>query len=403
MTGLKCRSLAAAAAGLLLGQWSPLLPAATCVNPARWVVPTAAGPQQQDAVQLLKQLATRPVVLLGEEHDNTEHHRWQLHTIAALHALQPNLVLGLEMFPRRVQPALDQWVAGELSEEQFLARSEWNRVWGFDARLYMPIFNFARMHRVPMVALNVDRDLVAQVGKRGWSAVPEAQREGVSDPAAATADYLEMLYASYVQHQPKDDPLRAREVPDYADAGFRRFVDSMQVWDRAMAEAIVRARGAATPPLVSGIPLVVGLMGRGHLDHGFGVPHQLRDLGVPQPAVLLPWNVQDDCATLTAGLAAAVFGLLAAPGPVQERPRLGVMLDAREGGVVVRDVLADSIAARAGLQAGDAIVTIAGVPVQAAGDVIEVVRQQSPGTWLPMTVKRGSESLELVARFPPRR
>jgi uncharacterized iron-regulated protein len=403
MTGSKRRSLAAAVAGMLLGQWSPLVPAAACVNPARWVVPTAAGPQQQDSVQLLKQFAARPVVLLGEEHDNAEHHRWQLHTIAALHALQPNLVLGFEMFPRRVQPALDQWVAGELSEAQFLARSEWNRVWGFDARLYMPIFEFARMHRVPMVALNVERGLVAEVGKRGWSAVPEAEREGVSDPAAATADYLAMLYASYVQHQAEDDPLRTRAEPDYADAGFRRFVDSMQVWDRAMAQAIVRARGTATPPLGIGIPLVVGLMGRGHLDHGFGVPHQLRDLGVSQPAVLLPWNVQEDCATFTVGLADAVFGIQAAPGATRERPRLGVMLDAKDGGVVVRDVLADSIAAAAGLQAGDAIVTIAGVPVQAAGDVIEAVRQQAPGTWLPMTVTRGSESLELVARFPPRR
>jgi uncharacterized iron-regulated protein len=396
MTGLKRRSLATAAAAMLLGQWSSLLPAAACVSPARWVVPTAAGPQQQNSIQLLEQLAARPVVLLGEEHDNAEHHRWQLHTIAALHALQPNLVLGFEMFPRRVQPALDQWVAGELSEEEFLARSDWNRVWGFDARLYMPVFDFARMHRVPMVALNVERDLVAQVGKRGWSAVPEAQREGVSDPAAATAEYLEMLYASYVQHRPKDDPLHARTEPDYADAGFRRFVDSMQVWDRAMAQAIVHARSTGTPPLV------IGIIGRGHLDRGFGVPHQLRDLGVPQPAVLLPWNVQDDCATLTVGLADAVFGIQTAPGAARERPRLGVMLDARDGGVVVRDVRADSIAAHAGLQAGDTIVTIAGIPVQATGDVIEVVRQQAPGTWLPMTVRRGSESLELVARFPPR-
>ena len=139
----------------------------------------------------------RPVVLLGESHDNAEHHRWQLHTIAALHALQPNLVLGFEMFPRRVQKALDEWVAGELGEEEFLKRSEWNRVWGFDARLYMPIFDFARMHRVPMLALNVDRDLVARVGERGWASIPESEREGVGDPAAPSAGYREALYESY--------------------------------------------------------------------------------------------------------------------------------------------------------------------------------------------------------------
>ena len=145
-------------------------------------MPTAGAPQQREPRALLAELATRPVVLLGESHDNAEHHRWQLHTIAALHALQPNLVLGFEMFPRRVQKALDEWVAGELSEEEFLKRSEWNRVWGFDARLYMPIFDFARMHRVPMIALNVDRDLVARVGERGWAGIPEPRARGRERP-----------------------------------------------------------------------------------------------------------------------------------------------------------------------------------------------------------------------------
>ena len=79
------------------------------------------------------------------------------------------------------------------------------------------------------------------------------------------------------------------------------------------------------------------------------------------------------------------------------------MLDTGNDGVVVRDVVADSIAQRAGLQAGDAIVTIAGVRPQSAGDVSEIVRRQAPGTWLPITVRRGSETRELVARFPPPR
>ena len=102
------------------------------------------------------------------------------------------------------------------------------------------------------------------------------------------------------------------------------------------------------------------------------------------------------------GIADAVFGLQAAAS-APARPRLGVMLDGSSGGVVVRDVVKDSIAERAGMHAGDVIVMVAGVPVQEAGDVIAVVRQQAPGTWLPMTVKRGSESLDLVARFPPQR
>ena len=33
--------------------------------------------------------------------------------------------------------------------------------------------------------------------------------------------------------------------------------------------------------------------------------------------------------------------------------------------------------------------------------VIAVVQRQAPGTWLPIKVKRGGETLDLVAKFPP--
>ena len=69
------------------------------------------------------------MVLLGETHDNAAHHRWQLHTIAGLHALRPDLALGFEMFPRRIQPVLERWTNGALSEAAFLAEVEWERVW----------------------------------------------------------------------------------------------------------------------------------------------------------------------------------------------------------------------------------------------------------------------------------
>jgi uncharacterized iron-regulated protein len=391
------RTFVAASLGLLLAHSHAALSSATCVSPASWVVPGDGTPQQRDPRALFAELATHPVVLLGERHDNADHHRWQLHTIAGLYALQPDLVIGFEMFPRRVQKALDQWVVGELSEDEFLKRSEWNRVWGVDARPYMPIFEFARLHRVPMLALNVERDLVARVGAVGWAGIPEPEREGVSDPAAPSTGYREALYESYLEHLPKEAPARSRAEPDYDDPAFLRFVESMQLWDRAMAQAIAQRRSGAAPPLV------VAIMGSGHLEEGFGVPHQLRDLGVAEPAVLLPWDVDDDCSTLTVGLADAVFGLPAASTATPDRPRLGVMLDGGDGSVVVRDVVKGSVAEQAGMHTGDVIVAVAGTPVEGAGDIINAVRQQAPGTWLPMTVKRGGESLELVARFPPRR
>jgi S1-C subfamily serine protease len=66
-------------------------------------------------------------------------------------------------------------------------------------------------------------------------------------------------------------------------------------------------------------------------------------------------------------------------------------------------VVPGSIAEQAGLQSGDIIVRIAGESAVQTGDVVEAVQRQAPGTWLPITVKRGEDPVEIVARFPPRK
>ena len=308
-----------------------------------------------DAV--LDAAAAKAVVLLGEEHDNAEHHRWQLHTLAALHARRANLILGFEMFPRRVQAALDRWVAGELTEAEFLDASEWRRVWNMDAALYLPLFHFARMHRIPMVALDVEREQRA-------AAAPA--------PATPSDAYVAMLKEVYGKHP---------------QTQFQRFVDSQARHDRVMAQSIADALMARSGALL------VGIVGRGHAVHGYGVPHQLRDLGVPEVGVLLPWDEGADCRTLVAGYADAVFGVAAQPE--LGKPRLGVRLD----GPKILEVSKGSIAEQAGLRAGDELVEIAGRPVKEAGDVREAVERQAPGTWLPLKVRRGGELLHMVAKF----
>jgi uncharacterized iron-regulated protein len=381
---------------LLLAGVNPA--SAGCLAPGAWMQVSGEGRSAVPAQRVFDELAQRRAVLLGESHSNAEHHRWQLHTIAALHARLPQLVLGFEMFPRRVQPVLDQWTAGRLTEAQLLERTQWSQVWGYDPQLYLPIFHFARMHGVPMVALNVERSLVRRVGDQGWEAVPPAEREGVSDPAAASSEYLTTLYESYVQHLPADQrPAEPPSEDDLREPAFVRFVQSMQVWDRAMAEAI--ALRVTREPRST----VVAIMGSGHLRGGYGVPHQLRQLGVANPVVALPWETNEDCAQLTAGVSDLVFGVAPQADPAADRPRLGVRLDEGPDGVVIQEVVADSVAQAAGIRAGDRVKVVAGLPVRQVEDVLAAVRQQAPGTWLPLTVQRGTQSVELVARFPPKR
>jgi len=371
-----------------------------CVAPGQWAAPAAGGVAPRPADRILAELARQQVVLLGETHEDPEHHRWQLHTIAALHALRPDMALGFEMFPRRVQPVLDEWVAGRLADADFLTQVEWQRVWGYDPQLYLPIFQFARMHRVPMLALNVERRLVSRVGEIGWAAVPVSEREGVTDPAPAGRDYAMRLYQSYLDHEPPGGHQTAARNPpgpaELADPKFQRFVEAMQVWDRAMAQRIAEHVRRDRPPLV------VAIMGSGHLRDGHGVPRQLRDLGVTRVAVALPWDAADACAELTAGVVDVVFGVETRPQAVRsERPRLGITIEPASAGVLVRDVVAGGIAEQAGIRPGDVIIRIAGESAVQSADVVGAVQRQAPGTWLPLTVRRGEETLDMVARFPP--
>jgi len=361
--------------------------AESCIAPGEWAAPGQGQAKAIATDRLFAQLSQRHAVLLGEVHDNADHHRWQLHTIAGLHALHPRLVIALEMFPHRLQSVLDQWTAGQLSEEEFLTRTQWRTVWGHDAALYMPIFQFARLHRLRLLALNVERTLVRQVGEQGWAAIPLKEREGVSDPAPAPPAYVDALYESFQQH--------GQKPRERSDPAFQHFVDSMLLWDRSMAQGIAEAT-VREPDAI-----VVALMGLGHLEDGAGVPRQLTDLGIKNATVLLPWDRSQPCSELTPELADALFGIDAQPA-APERPRLGVMLEPSEQGVRVMKVVDGSIAQTAGLQPQDIIAAIAGERVSSVDDIVSAVARQAPGTWLPISIRRAEQALDIVARFPPR-
>ena len=91
----------------------------------------------------------RAVVLLGEQHDQAEHHRWQLHTIAALHGCGRTWWSASRCFRAVSSRCSIAGRRGHLGEEEFLAEVDWSQVWGMDAALYLPLFHFTRMHRLP--------------------------------------------------------------------------------------------------------------------------------------------------------------------------------------------------------------------------------------------------------------
>lgn len=169
-------------------------------------------------------------------------------------------------------------------------------MWNFAPDLYWPLFHFCRQFKVRMLAVNCRHALVTEVGKMGWEAIPHEDRDGVTPAKDASAGYRRYLLDIL-------SSMRARDADYAASPEFARFVRAQQTWDRAFACGIADALN--TPDA----PLVVGIIGRGHLEYGYGTPYQLADLGVEDTAVLLPSNDETfDCAAKS-GIADGVFRL----------------------------------------------------------------------------------------------
>ncbi|MBF5096303.1 ChaN family lipoprotein, partial [Azospirillum sp. INR13] len=134
------------------------------------------------------------------------------------------------MLPRRLQPVLDRWVAGELTESEFLKETDWRTVWGFDPAFYLPILQFARLHRLPVVALNVERPLISRTARNGWAAIPEADREGVGNPAAPTETYRNRLTETLAAHDRSESQAAAPPMPPIASS--RRKASGTARWRR---------------------------------------------------------------------------------------------------------------------------------------------------------------------------
>lgn len=392
-------------AGLLLGM-AGIAQAAEkqCVPVGKWLEVNNHSTISQPA--LLKRVTQSKVVLLGEDHDNPQHHRWQLQTIAKLQAIQPNMALGFEAFPRRVQPILDRWIKDELTEKEFLKAVDWETIWNYNPKYYMPMFQFARMNKIPLYALNVDRELIRKIGQIGWENIPENERLGVGDPAPPSQDYKDALAEIFSQHSKgghgHGDTKNGEKSPEFDPSSdrFQRFIQSQQVWDRAMAE--IAYQGVTK----DSVKMFVAVLGAGHIMGGYGVPHQLKDLGINKVTGLLPWDGGIGCEQLEPGLADYVFGMTPPEktGGKHEHPMLGVYLEPTANGHVnVSRIVSGSVAEKAGLKKDDVILEAAGKKVEKVPDVVNIVRSVAYGTWLPLKIQRDGKQIDIIAKFPAKK
>jgi uncharacterized iron-regulated protein len=97
------------------------------------------GEQELEEAALWETLAEATVICFGEQHDSPPSHFAQLRALEELAQRattgERQMAVGFEMFQRPFQAALSGYVAGTLTESEFLEQSEYSKRWGFDFSL----------------------------------------------------------------------------------------------------------------------------------------------------------------------------------------------------------------------------------------------------------------------------
>jgi uncharacterized iron-regulated protein len=321
----------------------------------------------KDIPGLVDRLAGKRVVFVGETHDRYEDHLNQLAIIEGLHTRGQDLAIGMEFFQQPFQAVLDDYVAGRISEMEMLRRTEYFERWRFDYRLYGPILRFARERGIPLIALNIEREITEKVGEGGIGALSAEERARVpAEIDREDPEYRKRLLAVF-EHHPK------------SEAGdFEHFLDVQLLWDEVMAERA--ARYLAEQPDKT----LVVLAGTGHLEYGQGIPKRLLRRAPVEAAVVLSGATRE--------LEPGVADFLLYPQRVELPPAglLGVMLDTESPGegVGVKGFAPGSGAKEAGVEEGDRIVMVGSEPVTSYSDVRIALIGGRPGEKVPVEVVR---------------
>ncbi|HEX2679656.1 MAG TPA: ChaN family lipoprotein, partial [Polyangiales bacterium] len=158
--------------------------------------------------RVIEEAAKVPYVLLGERHDNPDHHRLQARVVAELVKAVRHPQLVLEMLELEQQPAIDSFLAQPgASAAGFGAALGWEKTsWPAFAD-YQPIFEAAFAAKLPIKAGNIAQADAKALVKQGPSALAPERAQALSldraFPSALEAALVDELRASHCGKLPE--------------------------------------------------------------------------------------------------------------------------------------------------------------------------------------------------------
>jgi uncharacterized iron-regulated protein len=252
-------------------------------------------------------MASHDVVFIGETHDDPTGHALEAELLRRAWTTYGDSATGgdaartvgvsLEFFEHDVQPIVDEYLAGLISESSFTSDTRpWER---YDTD-YRPVVELAKEHGLQVVAANAPRRYVSRVSRNGRASLQDLSsraRENLpplpyGQPSEAYRDQWIRTMGEMMEQAgmkcgvPVPDSVAPAPMGSHSAMG--QMMDSQVLWDATMAwwvSNFLQAHPGA---------LVLHMVGSFHVARGTGIPEHLQAYRPGARAMIVVLRPVDD-------------------------------------------------------------------------------------------------------------
>ncbi len=232
--------------------------------------------------ELGREMALARFVLLGEVHDNPDHHLWQAWAIRTISKLRGSRIvegapqvdiIAMEMVRVDQNAALDKFYGRDVlvprprKPRDFARMLKWDKSGWPDFKIYAPIIEQALYEQIVIVPASVSRNFTRRLSKEGEAALADGELSRLSLatplPETQTTALSKEILDSHCGLIPESAVPRMSFIQRFRDA---TMADSLL--------AVATGKGG------------ILIAGNGHVRRDRGVPWYLEERGVPADAIV---------------------------------------------------------------------------------------------------------------------
>jgi len=140
------------------------------------------------------------VIYLGAARGRLNEPPAMLEVLTALKiARGPKIAAGFETLDITLQPVLDDYISGKITENDFISRTDLEKGRGFDFGLNKPVFNLIIQNKLRALALGVPQKIVSDIAAMGLAGLNEEDKKALPEQINIPRNkkYLERLKIAF--------------------------------------------------------------------------------------------------------------------------------------------------------------------------------------------------------------